>query len=94
MQDLIILGTMLACAGLPFWLCTRLQRAGKSGAVLTIVSLIGASFVILYFAANGSLGIDPVRAIAWALVLALPALFGSIGGALLGHLLRKRDERN
>lgn len=85
--------SMLISAFAAFLLATRWMERGKSGAALTLISLTGASFVILFYAAQGTLGLDPVQAISWALLFALPATAGACAGTLLGWLIRKRRDK-
>jgi len=93
MTQLLILGVMLACAGLPFVLLTKLMRAGQSGLALTFGSVIGATLVILIYASGRPFGIDPVFAMTIAMLVCVPAVLGSTAGAFLGWLLRRQDDR-
>lgn len=93
MFQVILLAIMLAAAGLPFAALTWAMRRGKDGLVLTVVSVIGAAVAILWFAAGRPMGIDPVQAMTLALVFGVPALLGGTAGAVLGWLLRRRDDR-
>jgi hypothetical protein len=93
MVQLLILGLMLSCAVVPFLLLTGLIRAGRSGLALTIASVIGATLVIFVYASGRPFGIDPVFAMTAALLVCVPAFLGSLAGAMLGWLLRKRDDR-
>ena len=91
--QLMIYGVMLTCAVLPFMLLTRLVRAGQSGLALSIASIIGATFAIFFYASGRPFGIEPFLAMGIAMLVCVPALLGSAAGALLGWLLRKRDDR-
>ncbi len=93
MEQAIIIGGMLLCAGVPFALLAKLVRSGQSGLALTIGSIIGAALVILIFASGRPIGIDPIFAMTLAMLGFLPALLGSAAGAFLGWLLRKQDDR-
>ena len=93
MIQLMIFGLMLICALVPFWLLTRIMRSGQSGLALSICSVIGATLVIFFYASAGTFGIEPVLATAIAALVCVPAMLGSGAGALLGWLLRKRDDR-
>ena len=93
MQTLAILGVMSACALIAFAGLVRLVRQGQSGAALTIVSVLGGVFVLLLYAAGRPFGIDPVLAMGGAMLFVLPALLGAGAGALLGWMLRRRDDR-
>jgi hypothetical protein len=84
---------MVVCALAPFALLVKLVRAGLAGLAMTLLSLLGGCFVILIYASGKPFGIDPVLAISLALLFVLPALIGGGAGALLGWLLRKRDDR-
>jgi lipopolysaccharide export LptBFGC system permease protein LptF len=84
---------MLLCALIPFAFLTKLMRAGQSGPSLSIVSVIGAVFIILIYASGRPFGIDPVLAMTVAMLACVPALLGGIAGALLGWLLRRQDDR-
>ena len=85
---------MTICALLPFFGLVRLARAGQFGLVLTVLSLLGAAAVILFYATAQPFGIDPVRAMAILLLGVVPALLGGGAGAMLGKILRNRDDRN
>ena len=91
MQDFLVLSTMLACAMLPFVGCARLMYQGHAGYTLTLLSVLGAAFAILLFGTNYDVGLDPVQAMAMALLFCLPALAGGLAGTLLGKLLRDRN---
>lgn len=93
MTDFAILAGMLFCAMLPFALFTWLVRSGRNGVALTVISAIGAVFVILIFASGRPFGIHPVFAMTTAMLVCLPALLGGAAGALLGWLLRRQDDR-
>lgn len=90
----LILGAMLTCAMVPFLLLTRLMRSGRSGLALTIASLIGGTLAVFIYASGRPFGIDPVFAMAVAMLACVPALLGSVAGAWLGWLLRRRDDRS
>ena len=93
MQGFAIIGIMAGCALGAFVMLVWLVRNGKSGLALSILSVIGAGFVVLFYAAGRPTGIDPVRAMSGALLFALPALAGGLAGGALGWLLRQRDDR-
>ena len=93
MAQLFVLGIMLICAIVPFVLLIWLVRAGQSGLALTIVSVIGGTLAIFFYATGRPLGVDPVFAMTVTLLVCVPALLGSIAGALLGWLLRRQDDR-
>ncbi len=93
MTQLLVLGVMLTCAGLPFMLLTKLMREGQSGLALTIGSVIGATFVIFIYASGRPFGIDPIFAMTVAMLACVPALLGCTAGAFLGWLLRRQDDR-
>lgn len=93
MTQLMVLGVMLVCAGLPFILLTKLMRIGQSGLALTFCSVIGATLVILIYASGRPFGIDPVLAMTVAMLVCVPAVLGSTAGAFLGWLLRRQDDR-
>lgn len=92
MIQVMVFGVMLTCAMLPFLLLTRVMRTGQSGLALTISSVIGATLVIFIYASGRPFGIDPVFAMGAAMLVFVPALLGSISGAFLGWLLRRRDD--
>lgn len=85
---------MVVSAMVPFGLITRWVRAGKVGLAMTLLSLIGAALVIFLYGVQTPIGLTPVQAYSWALLFALPAMMGGAAGALLGWLLRRRDERS
>jgi len=93
MTQLLVLGVMLICGGLPFVMLTKFMRSGQSGMALTIASVIGATLVILIYASGRPFGIDPVFAMTVAMLVCVPALLGSTAGAFLGWLLRRQDDR-
>jgi len=89
----MILGLMAVSALAAFALCAKWVVRGKSGAALTVIALTGAAFTLLFYATQGTLGIDPIRAWSWALLFALPATCGALAGSLLGWLIRRRRDR-
>jgi hypothetical protein len=88
----MVFGVMLTCAMLPFVLLTRLMRTGQSGLALTVTSVIGATLAVFIYASGRPFGIDPIFAMGAAMLVCVPAFLGSVSGALLGWLLRKRDD--
>lgn len=93
MAQVLVLGIMLTSAVVPFALLTKLMRSGQSGLTLAIVSVIGAALVIFIYASGRPFGIEPVFAMAVAMLGCVPALLGAAAGALLGWLLRRQDDR-
>ena len=93
MQTIAILGMMSGCALVAFFALARVVRAGQAGLGLSIIAAIGACLTVLMYAAGRPFGIDPVIAMGGALLFALPALLGAGAGALLGWMLRRRDDR-
>ncbi|SFS14434.1 UDP-N-acetylmuramate--alanine ligase [Yoonia litorea] len=93
MADLAIIAIMLASAAIPFVWLTRLVRRGHSGLALTILSILGGVLAVLLYASGRPFGLDPVQAMGASLLLIIPALAGACAGALLGWLLRRRDDR-
>jgi Na+-driven multidrug efflux pump len=93
MDGILILLAMVVCALVTFGVLVSLVRGGQSGWSMTILSLLGACFAVLLYASGRPFGIDPVFAMSTALLFVLPALAGGGAGALLGWLLRKRDDR-
>lgn len=94
LQSYIPLLVMIVGAFIPFGLVGYAVRIGRNGLALTILALVSAVFAILVYAANGTFGIDPLLAMSWAMIFAFPALLGALAGALLGWLMRRRDDRN
>ncbi|MBQ2261110.1 MAG: UDP-N-acetylmuramate--alanine ligase [Loktanella sp.] len=88
-----VVAIMILCALVPFLALVRLSRAGQFGLVLTALSVLGAVAVILFYATGKPFGIDPVQAMAILLLGIVPALIGGGAGAVLGRLLRKRDDK-
>ncbi len=88
-----IIAAMAFCAFLPFFALVRLARAGKFGLVLSILSVLGAAAVVLFYATAKPFGIDPVQAMAILLLGIVPSVLGGGAGAILGKLLRNRDDR-
>lgn len=88
----IILG-MAVCALLPFAFLVKLVRAGQAGWAMTILSVLGGCAAIFFYASGKPFGIDPVLALSILFLFVLPALLGGGAGALLGWLLRQRDDR-
>jgi uncharacterized membrane protein YsdA (DUF1294 family) len=84
---------MVCAAMLPFVLLAWLVRSGKSGLALSLMSIIGAVFVVLIYASGRPFGVDPLRAMSTAMLIFLPALLGGGAGALLGWMLRRRDDQ-
>jgi len=93
MAQLLVFGLMLISAALPFALLTKLARAGQTGLTVTIISVIGATLVIFIYASGRPFGINPVFAMAVAMLACIPALLGGTAGAFLGWLLRRQDDR-
>ena len=93
MTELAVFGLMLACSLGAFGLVTWLTRRGQSGLALTTIALTGAALAILLFASGRPFGISQVYAMAAAMLVCLPAFLGTLAGALLGWLLRRRDDR-
>ncbi|GEM_PF-810098 len=93
MDGFWIIAGMAFCALVPFFVQARLARAGQFGWVVTILSVLGAVLVVLGYATAKPFGIDPVRAMALGLLVFVPAMLGASAGALLGKLLRNRDDR-
>jgi hypothetical protein len=93
MAQLLVFGLMLTCATVPFVLLTVLVRSGQSGLALSIVSVIGATGVIFFYASGRPFGIDPVLAMGVTLLGCVPAFLGSTAGAFLGWILRRADDR-
>ncbi|MFO8127583.1 UDP-N-acetylmuramate--alanine ligase [Yoonia sp.] len=93
MAEILILGIMLISAVVPFALLTKLMRGGQSGLTLAIVSAIGGTLAIFIYASGRPFGIEPVFAMAVAMIGCVPALLGATAGALLGWLLRRQDDR-
>lgn len=85
---------MMVGAFVPFGVMAWATSLGKSGLALTIGCLLGALLTILSYAAgNPAFGLDPVMAMGWAMLFALPACLGGAAGALLGWLIRRRRDR-
>ena len=93
LAQFLIFGGMLACAMVPFFVVTRLVRDGQSGLALTIIAVIGGTFAVFLYAAGRPFGVDPVLAMAIVMLGCVPAILGSLAGALLGWLMRRRDDR-
>jgi hypothetical protein len=91
--EILIFFAMLLCALVPLAALTRLMRDGQAGLSLSILSIIGAVFVILIYASGRPFGIDPVLAMTVAMLGCVPALLGGLAGALLGWLLRRQADR-
>ncbi len=94
MAELIVLGAMIASAMIPFAAMARSMRIGKTGFALTVMSILGAILVILYFGMRTPIGLSPRQAMGWTLIFALPAVLGGSAGCFAGWLLRKRAERD
>jgi hypothetical protein len=88
-----IIAGMAICAFLPFFMQLRWARAGKFGLVLSVLAVLGALAMILLYATARPFGLDPVQAMAILLLGVVPAGLGGGAGALLGKLLRNRDDR-
>lgn len=93
MIEIAIIGGMTGLAFGAMALLAWLVRKGASGLALTIMSVLGAVLVILFYATGGPIGVDPLVATVLVLVGALPAFLGGSAGALLGWMLRRRDDR-
>lgn len=77
----------------PFAVLVRLVRGGHAGWAMAVLCVIGGSLAVLFYASGRPFGVDPVFAMSVALLLAVPALLGGGAGALLGWMLRKRDDQ-
>ena len=93
MSELIILCLMAVFALVPFGISLKLCRVGKLQQWLWVLAILALIFGVLSFATNGSLGLDPLRAYAWAMLFALPAMLGAGTGGLFGLLFRWRAAR-
>ncbi|MGJ8623270.1 MAG: UDP-N-acetylmuramate--alanine ligase [Yoonia sp.] len=93
MIELLVFFGMLLCAVLPFSFLTKWMRAGQSGLALSVASITGAVLVILIYASGRPFGIDPMIAMAVAMLVCVPAFLGSLFGLLLGWLMRRRDDK-
>lgn len=93
MAGLGIIGIMAACALASFAVLLRWVRAGVFGLALSMLSVLGACLTILIYATGRPFGINPLLAMDLALLWVFPALLGGLAGALLGWLLRQRDDR-
>ncbi len=93
MAELAILALMICAALLPFVVMAWLVRGGRNGPALSLMSIAGGFFVVLIYASGRPFGIDPVGAMSGAMLVFLPALLGGGAGALLGWMLRRRDDR-
>lgn len=93
MNTALVLGGMLCCAFVVFIILARLVRAGVNGWAVTILSLIGAGLAVALYASGRPFGIDPVLAMSAAMLGFVPALIGGGAGALLGWLLRMKDDQ-
>lgn len=94
MSELIILVLMAIFALVPFGISLKLCRVGKFQYWLWVLAILALVFGVLSFATNGSLGLDPLRAYARAMLFALPALLGAGTGGVLGFLFRRRSLRS
>ncbi|WP_439156129.1 UDP-N-acetylmuramate--alanine ligase [Yoonia sp.] len=93
MAGLGILAIMAGCALTAFALLLRWVRAGAFGRALSVLSVLGACLTILIYATGRPFGIDPLLAMDLSLLWVFPALLGGLAGAMLGWLLRRRDDR-
>jgi hypothetical protein len=93
MEGVGIIFVMVVCAIVPFAVLVRLVRVGQAGWSLTILAILCGGLMVLLYATGRPFGINPVFAMSAALLGVLPALLGAGAGALLGWLLRKRDDR-
>ena len=93
MIEIAIIGGMTGLAFGAMALLAWLVRKGASGLALTIMSVLGAVLVILFYATGRPIGVDPLVATVLVFVAALPAFLGGSAGALLGWMLRRRDDR-
>ncbi len=94
MTGLVILGGMVFAALVPFGILVKLVRGGHAGWSMTLLSVIGALLLVLLYATGRPFGINPVLAMSLALLVVLPAVLGGGAGAVLGWLLRKRDDQS
>lgn len=93
MTGISVILVMLASALAMFFSVLRLARDGQFGAVVTVLSVLGGAAMVLYYASGRPFGIDPVVALGLLLLGVFPALLGGGAGAILGRILRQRDDR-
>ena len=93
MGMIIIIGLMFICALVAFVLMSRLVAAQQNGWALSVISVLGAAFVMFWFASTTPIGIDPMLSVSIAFLIALPAFLGGCMGALMGRLLLRRRLR-
>ena len=93
MNQLLVLGLMLSAAVVPFVLLAILMRGGQTGWSLTVVSVIGATLALFFFATGRPIGVHPAFAMAIVLLVCLPACLAACAGGLLGFVLRRQDDR-
>jgi hypothetical protein len=92
-EGVLIIAAMTACGLVPMAWLTHLMIRGRSGLVLTLLSVLGAIMVILWFAVETPIGLDPLRAYSIFLLFLMPAMIGALSGTALGWLVRKRRDR-
>ena len=93
MEEALILSAMTGIGLVSMLVTAQPAKAGRFGLPLTVVSVLGGALAVLFYAMNGTFGIDPLQAYAIALVGVLPSFLGGLAGFLLGWLIWKRRQR-
>lgn len=93
LEGIAIIAAMTACGLIPMVWLTYLMVRGKSGLVMTVLSLLGAVLLVLYLATGRVIGADVLQVWTIALLFVFPALAGASAGTLLGWLIRRRRDR-
>lgn len=90
MAGLIVFSLLMAGALAPFALVCWLAMTGRARWGIAVCASIAIALAFLVHGASRPEGLDPLFAMSWAMLVALPALFGGLSGLLLGWVLRRR----
>ena len=90
MTEGAILFLIAMAAVIPFCVSMAITLRAKFRIWRLIFLVLLLLFVICSYATSGTIGIDPLRAYAWAMFFGLPAVLGFSAGGLLGWLIYRR----
>ncbi|MBB5722810.1 membrane protein YqaA with SNARE-associated domain [Loktanella ponticola] len=90
MANFLVLVVMSAAGLIPCITAAVWMKAGKVGWTLTLFAILGACLALSVQASTRLMGVDPIKAIAAASLVFLPATIGCAVGALLGWMIERQ----